>query len=76
MKFLKVIQTLKLHWLCCKWRDFVSEQVMEHRKLSITMTVSNSRNDNEQSKPETREKSESNHGIEMSELSIETVTIN
>ena len=27
MKFLRVIQMWKLHWLCCKWRYFVTDQL-------------------------------------------------
>ena len=76
VKFLKVVQTLKLHWLCCQWRYFVMEQLKEHDKeLKILSMDSAVTNDNDQSQLEPKNASVQDHAIKMNELSLPTTTM-
>ena len=84
VKFLKVVQKIKLHWLCCKWRYFVMEELKKHdkdlRTLSLeaaqsNSTISRKNNNNEQSRFEATKESVNDQRIEINELSVPTTTI-
>ena len=68
MRFLKVVQFLKFHFLCCKWRHFVMEQLDDMEEdVQIMVEVNNN---NKESPIETKNKSILHHKLEMPEVSV------
>ena len=77
-KFLRVIHWMKLHWICCKWRYIVAEQLHGFDDDSETTTQRRTTN-TKSSKMDTTDLSH-HVGIKISEIdmqiSAETTTIN
>ena len=71
IRFLKIVQFLKLNYLCCKWSYFVLEQLEDlDGNVQIVVTeISESKN----TEFETRNESVMNDKVEMQEASLPTV---
>ena len=72
IRFLKVIQFLKLNYLCCQWRYFVVEQ-LECLDENVQNIVIEEINESRKSNIETRNKSVMDHKIDMPEVSVPTL---
>ena len=75
IKFLKIIQFLKLNYLYCKWRHFVLEQIEDlDKNVQIVVNEMNERNpDTVDSNFETRNQSVIQYRMEMPEASVPTL---
>ena len=74
VRFLKIVQRLRLNYLCCKWRHFVLEQLAELDKDVQGVINVMDKNHGEDGQIETRNQTVDNYGVEMPEVSIETKT--
>ena len=73
LRFLKILQYLKLNYLCCKWRYFVLEQIEELDENVQTVAIEMNMGDNIESQIETRNETVMNHEIEMPDISVASI---